>query len=82
MTFTCTSYQVEDDGIHVQFHCPDPGAGRESAYVVLVTDTELATVLTQSELRTLIQRKLNRKIKAAGIAAKLDPFIGQSLTVT
>lgn len=71
----------EPDGVYLTFTSPDPGPGEESDVVILLTDTDLAAVTTQVQLRDLIQNKLNRRVRAAGIASKLDPFIGQSLTV-
>ena len=79
-TFTLESYEVTDDGILMEFLCPDPGGGNESLYYIRLTDAELAAVTTQQELRTLVTTKLERKIRAANIASKLDQFIGESIT--
>lgn len=81
MTLTFTDYAVFDNGIQFHFVSADPGAGKPSDYYVQATDAELAAVTTQLQLRTLIENKLNRKLHANGIATKLDPFIGQSLTI-
>lgn len=76
-----TDYAVVDTGITFHFVCPDPGPGLNSDYFVFLTDAELAGVSSQPQLRTLVQTKLDRKLRALGIATKLDAFIGQSLTV-
>lgn len=81
MTLTFTDYTVLDDGIQFHFASPDPGAGQPSDYYVQATDAELAAVTTQAQLRTLVTNKLQRKLRATGIATKLDPFIGQSLVI-
>jgi hypothetical protein len=72
-------YHVDDDGIRLTFLCPDPGPGQESEYVVLLLDTDLAAVSTQIQLRNLVITAVQRRLRAAGIASKLDPFIGQSV---
>lgn len=81
MTCTFTAYDVQDGGIELRFVALDPGAGNPSDYYIQLTDTDLSAITTQLQLKTLVQTKLNRKIRAAGIAVKLDPFIGQSLAV-
>lgn len=81
VTLTFTSYEVTDEGIVLHFVSPDPGPGEMSDYYVLLTDTELAGVSNQSQLATLIRTKLERRIRAVGIASKLDPFIGQSMVI-
>ena len=75
------SYMVTVDGILLRFRSPDPGPGEASELEILLTDTELAGVTTQLQLRNLVQTKLERQIRATGIASKLDPLIGQTLTV-
>lgn len=74
-------YEVTDGGITLHFVAPIPPLRGASDYFILLTDAELAGVSTQAQLRTLVMNKLNRKIRATGIATKLDPFIGQTLTV-
>lgn len=76
-----TSYAVEDTGIRFHFVCPDPGPGLESDYYVFATDAELAALTTAIQLRNLMLAKLNRAIRRNGFASKLDPLIGQSVTV-
>ena len=75
------AYRVTDEGIELNFLCPDPGPGQNSYYVILLTDAELVAVANQSQLRTLVTTKLNRKIRATNIASKLDQFVGQSITI-
>jgi hypothetical protein len=79
MTFA--SYEVRDDGIGFRFTCADPGAGMESDYYVLMTDAELNATTTVPQLRTALTTKLSRKLRATGIASRLDTFIGQTITV-
>lgn len=82
MTLTFTSYEVHDTGILLHFVSPDPGAGMPSDWFVGLTDAELAGASNQAQLRQLVLDKLNRKFRAAsGIAARLDPFIGQSVVI-
>lgn len=80
-TFTFTAYEVIDGGITLAFVCLNPGPGEANDYSVLVTDAELAAVTTMQQFVTLVTNKLQRKIRAAGIAAKLDPRIGSSLVI-
>lgn len=81
MTFKFIDYEVKDDGIVLHFISPDPGAGKASDYYIFLTDSELAGISTQLALKTTVTTKLQRKLQAAGIATKLDPFIGQSLVI-
>ena len=71
------SYVVEDAGTVLTFERIDA----DQKYVILLTDAELAGVSTAAALRTLVTTKLNRKIKAALVATKLDAFIGQTVTL-
>lgn len=80
-TFTFTAYEVTDAGIVMAFVCLNPGPGEANDYSVLVTDAELAAVTTAPQFTALVQTKLQRKVRGAGIASKLDARIGQSLTV-
>lgn len=79
MTFT--DYTIEDSGIRFHFVCADPGAGMESDYYVFATDAELSALSTANQLRSLMLAKLNRAIRRNGFASKLDPLIGQTVTV-
>jgi hypothetical protein len=78
---TFSRYAVEDSGIRMFFVALTPGPGMPNDLDIFLTDTELAGVANQPQLNTLVQSKLNRKIRAATIASKLDPFIGQTVTV-
>jgi hypothetical protein len=80
-TLQFTDYEVTDDGIRLHFVSPDPGAGNNSDYYVTLTDVELAGAQTQAALIALVQGRVNRKLNAAGIAAKLALFVGQSLVL-
>lgn len=79
MTFA--SYTVEDAGIRFHFICADPGPGMESDYYVFAADGELSAISTANQLRSLMLAKLNRAIRRNGFASKLDPLIGQTVTV-
>ena len=80
--FIFRRWQPEDGGYRLTFSCAAPGPGLPTDYEILLTDTDLATVTTALQLRTLAQTALERKVRAATIAAKLDPFIGQTVTVS
>ena len=80
-TVVFESYAVVNDGIELTFLAPDPGPAEESYRIIRLTDAELAGVSTQVQLRNLVIAKLQRKERAANIASKLDPFIGQSLVI-
>lgn len=80
-TMTFTDYETGDEGITLHFVSPNPGPGQVSDYFILLTDADLATITTQLQLKNLVETKLKRKLRANGIAAKLDPFIGQSLII-
>lgn len=80
-TLQFTGYTMEEAGARLNFLALDPGAGEPNNYQILLTIAELATVTTQAALRTLVMDKLNTLLRALGVAAKLDPFIGQSLVI-
>lgn len=75
------AYRVEDGGIHMHFVCANPGAGQVSDYFIFLTDADLAGAANQNQLLTLVTTKLNRALRATGIASKLDQFVGQSITI-
>ena len=79
-TMTFNSYKVEEGGIRLVFLCPDPGAGEESYWNVLITDAELGTITTAQQFKDMVKTKLQRLFRATGIATKLDALIGQSIT--
>ncbi len=79
MTFV--GYAVEDGGVRMRFVCSNPGGGEPSDYDILLTDAEIAGVSTTAQLRTLVTSKLGRKLRATGFTSKLDPFIGQTVTI-
>lgn len=76
MELTFLGYHVLDDGILLTFE-----SASASGIQVMLTDAELAGVSTQPQLRTLVTTKLQRKLRAAGIASKLDQFRGQTITI-
>lgn len=81
MNLTFIDYAVTDNGVEMRFLADNPGAGNPSYYTILITDAEIAGISTAPQLRTLVTTKLNRKLRATGFATKLDPFIGQSVTI-
>lgn len=80
-SLTFTSYEVVDDGTRLNFVCANPGPGLPSDYVVLLTDAEIAGTTTNAQLKTLVTTKLSRKLRATGLASKLDALLGQAVTV-
>lgn len=78
---TFIGYEVTDSGTTLEFVNPNPGAGKPTNYTILLTDAELSSVSTANQLRTLVTGKLQRKLQAANIASKLDPFIGATVTI-
>lgn len=75
--FRFDHYQVEDSGISMAFIA----ANFSDVITIFLSDAELASVSTQPQLATLVTNKLQRKVRATGVASKLDQFIGQSITV-
>lgn len=72
---------LETGGIIMKFVCANPGGGNPSDYTVYITDAELTGTSNTAALRTLVTTKLNRKYRATGLATKLDPLIGQTVTI-
>jgi hypothetical protein len=79
MNLTFRAYEVRDSEIGMTFLTPE-GDGSASVVIVL-TDAELSSVSTQGQLLTLVTTKLQRKVHKAGIASKLDQFVGQMITI-
>ena len=75
MIWTFEYYNVTDTGIEMFF------LNANTRVMIFVTDAELSGITTQNQLRTLVIAKLQRKLQANGIAAKLDPLIGNSVTI-
>ncbi|TXH55724.1 MAG: hypothetical protein E6Q97_08170 [Desulfurellales bacterium] len=80
-TLTFVKYEVGDNGISLTFHDPDPGPGARATHTVSLTDGELEAANTLSLLRAAIEAKLQRKLLAQGIADRLEPLLGASLTI-
>ena len=80
-SFTFLGYEVEDSGVVMEFLNSAPGPDRPSNYTIRLTDAELGAVTTQLQLRNAVQAKLRRKIQGEGVSAKLDAFIGQTITI-
>lgn len=81
MNLTFIGYEVTDTGIVLHFTWPNRPTPGVTEFFVLLTDAELSAITTQAQLRTLVMNKLNRKLRATGIATKLDPFVGQTITI-
>jgi hypothetical protein len=79
MTFV--GYRIEGTGLTMQFVCSNPGGGEPSDYDVFLTDAEVTGTANLAALKTLVTTKLNRKYRATGLATKLDPLIGQTITI-
>lgn len=80
-TMRFDDYSVDDTGIHFHFTCASPGPGQVSDYYVLLTFAELTGIGNLAALRTFLIARLQRNLRAATVAAQLDPLIGQSLVV-
>ena len=78
---TFTSYAIQDTNITLSFVCADPGPGEPSDYEITVTDAELALAIGGVQVRTLITDKLKRKLRAQGLATKLNAAIGAQITI-
>jgi hypothetical protein len=76
-----TAYTIEDGGIRMKFVCSNPGGGEPSDYDCFLTDAELTGTANLAALRTLVTTKLSRRYRATGLTAKLDPLIGQQVTI-
>lgn len=74
-------WELLDDGLRLHFLCADPGPGEWSDYAVTVTDAELSATANLAQLRTLVTNKLERRYRASAIAARLNPLLGQSVTI-
>lgn len=78
---TFSSYSTTDTGIDLRFVIDDPGPGRPSEWTVALSDAELAGISTMAQFRSLVIAKLQRKVLNAGIGARLDPLIGQTVQI-
>lgn len=80
---TFIKYEVTDEGVDLTFLDANPAASGRTAsyYMVAVTDAEVAAATTQAALRTLVIAKLRRKLQSENIGVRLDPFIGQTVTI-
>lgn len=80
-TFRFTDYLVDDDGIHLHYVCLDPGGGESSDYYLLMTFAEAEGITNLASYNAWITARLQRNIRAAGIASKLDSLIGRAVTI-
>ena len=72
-------YDVVDGGVNLYFHCPDPGPGMPSEWMVFCTDAEIAALTNLASAQTLVVNKLTRKFRRTATAAKLDQLVGRSV---
>jgi len=80
-SFRFVAYRVKDSTIDMLFDWADAPPGTCTDIVVVLTDAELAAVSSQANLVALARTKLKRKMKAEGIANKLDAAIGQTIMI-
>lgn len=83
MTITFTGYTINDADLTLRFSILDPGAGQANDCTVVMTDAELSSISNATQFRNAVSTKLQRKLQfltGAGMAAKLNGFIGQSVT--
>ena len=72
---------LPDGGVRLRFNIPDPDPGFADTVSIRVDDTDLPSSITNAQLRALVIAKLRRTLRREGFAAKLNPFLGQSITV-
>jgi len=80
MILTFEGYNVLNDGVALEFR-PGENTTKDARFTVFLSDAELTTIVTLAQLRAIVISKLQRKVQAAGIASKLDPLVGQSVTI-
>lgn len=80
-SFKFTGYDVEDLGVRLTFVAQDPGPGLDTDYSIVVTPAELAAAGNMQAVLSLVTSKLQQRIRANGVASKLDQFIGQSIVI-
>ena len=78
---TLMDYQITDLGLDLRFVCFVPGPGQATDYSIVLTDADLVGVATQAQLRSLVISRLQRKLRATALTAKIDPFVGQTVTI-
>jgi hypothetical protein len=78
-TMTFVDYEVLETGVRCHFVSPNPGAGQDSDYYIVLSDVDLAGTTTQAQLAALAKAALNRKLLATGVAATLATLIGQNI---
>lgn len=81
MDMTFSRYSVEDGGVRLYFVAGPRSGGEPSDYCILLTDAQLAAAGTAVDFLALVMTSLSRKVKASGIAARLDPLIGRKVTI-
>lgn len=79
--FRFTDYAVGDDGVRLHFVCADPGAGEASDYYVLLTFADVQGLTDLASFNTLVMTRLQRNVRAQGIASKLDALISRTVTI-
>ena len=81
MDMTFTGYCVEDAGVRLNFVAGTRSGGEPSDYSIFATDAELASLTSAADFLTFVTARLNRKVKAVGIAARLDGLIGRKVVI-
>ncbi len=74
-------YAVVDDGILLHFTIQSGGSGgMASEYYINLTDVEINSARNASQLKMIVQRKIDRLLNGAGIATLLDGAVGTVFT--
>ena len=81
MDMTFSGYCVEDSGVRLNFTAGPRQGGEKSDYSIFASDAELAALSSAADFLTFVTARLNRKVKAAGIASRLDGLIGRKVVI-
>lgn len=79
MTLRFDRFEITDRAVTLWFVSFDPGGGKPNDYSVTVTDAEIAAATTAPDLRDLVEARLRRKLRGAGLSARLDELIGHEV---
>lgn len=69
------------NGITLQFVCNDPGPGLPTDYPLFFPHDELEGATNLTQLRTLINGRIDRYIGSDATIARVTQIIGESFTV-
>ena len=67
-------YAVEDVGVRVHFHCPNPGGGQDTEWYLFISDVDFKNITNQNQLNTVMIDGLKRMYRAQGFG-QLDTAI-------